>query len=168
MWGVVYFVARGTLPEVAQPTARSELEIADCMFYVSTYYLREVEHCPFAYSCSGAENRGLEVDYSNPVPSPLAVRQVGPTASSSMSASTPNSSPNQMVGSLSCVLAALSRSELGHNILTSPRVSQDAQDVSFCKAYRVHAGGSAGSRGNHRRVCRGMLEHAPRLTSSVG
>ena len=60
------------------------------------------------------------------------------------------------------------RSSAGGDVVIASRHAQVAQNVSLCKAYRVQARGSARSRGNHRRVFRGMLEHAPMLTSSVG
>ena len=40
--------------------------------------------------------------------------------------------------------------------------------MPLCNPYRVQDTGSARSRGNDWRVCRGMREHAPMLTSSVG
>ena len=50
----------------------------------------------------------------------------------------------------------------------SSRASQEAKDVPLCNPYSVKDGGSARSRGNEWRVCWGMREHAPMLTSSVG
>ena len=73
-----------------------------------------------------------------------------------------------MLACRSCVLAALSRSELGHEIPTSPRPSQDAHDGPMVHPYELQARGSARSHANGWRVYRGMLEHAPMLTSSVG
>ena len=72
-----------------------------------------------------------------------------------------------MLACRSCVLAALSRSELGHEIPTSPRPSQDAHDGPMVHPYELQARGSARSHANGWRVCRGMLEHAPTLTSSI-
>ena len=54
---------------------------------------------------------------------------------------------------LSCVLAALSRSELGDEIPTSPRPSQDAHDGPMVHPYELQARGSARSHANGWRVC---------------
>ena len=72
-----------------------------------------------------------------------------------------------MLACRSCELAAPSRSELGNEIPTSPRPSQDAHDGPMVHPYELQARGSARSHANGWRVCRGMLEHAPTLTASI-
>ena len=62
---------------------------------------------------------------------------------------------------------APSSSDPTADVPASSRASQEAKDVPLCNPYRVQDTGSARSRGNDWRVCRGMREHAPMLTSSV-
>ena len=50
-----------------------------------------------------------------------------------------------MLACRSCVLAALSRSELGREIPTLPRPSQDAHDGPMVHPYELQARGSARS-----------------------